>query len=702
MKKTFFLFFLSAICFKSAFGQIKWIDKTLPSGLTREKFIRLNNSFNKLPESEKKIVGISVVHDIGDREVFWVESDEGWVQITAECRKVADVVYVFIALTDNYGNTVINYGYNDGYMTDFDAEQVGNEFNSIYTTVREVFGEEPETGLNGQSRVTILLYDIDDDYENGTGKNGYTAGYFFGVDTWTESYASSNGYHSNERKIIYIDTYPLIENNSEPDTDHSVNSCYSTIAHEFQHLIHNYRDSDEETWLDEACATLAQHVCGYEHSDPTPFANDWQRDDPLTNWGGQLIDYAQVSLFALYLYEKYGEASMIRVLVENQLNSVESIDSVLEDRGYYDRFYDVFEKWSVALCLDDTAISDGIYGFSGIDLTDFPFMATNSHSSFPASGSGSVIADMFEIVEFTNGIPDWIYYSSSGGYDGFVIVMDSVNTVSRINENEVNITGLGNIAYKVMLVTPGQQSSYTYNYNTSSEYTETLNDFYEPNNSRESAYRINFIDTVWNTSRANIENSDDVDWYSFETDSPKMLTVICNVTSQLDVKIVLYRGEYMLFSEDMYYAGNDEQSDDYSIPESGTYYIGIMNADFSGKITAVQAETGSYRLTVILTGDESSVDLSFNSLPHKLLVHPPYPNPFNPYTTIRYELPVKLFAEIVIYDITGRKVAVLDRGYRNAGLNHVSWNAETVASGLYFYRISVGKESKSGKLILVK
>ena len=105
--------------------------------------------------------------------------------------------------------------------------------------------------------------------------------------------------------------------------------------------------------------------------------------------------------------------------------------------------------------------------------------------------------------------------------------MDSVNTVSKINNNKVNITGLGNMANKVMLVTPGKQSSYTYNYNTSSEYTETFNDFYEPNNSREFAYRVNFIDTVWSTSRADIENGDDIDWYSFETVTPKILTVIC-------------------------------------------------------------------------------------------------------------------------------------------------------------------------------
>ena len=127
-----------------------------------------------------------------------------------------------------------------------------------------------------------------------------------------------------------------------------------------------------------------------------------------------------------------------------------------------------------------------------------------------------------------------------------------------------------------------------------------------------------------------------------------------------------------------------------------------MNADYSGKITTVQAETGAYRLTLILIGDEPSGDLSFNSYPRRLLVHSPYPNPFNPFTTIRYELPAKSFVEIEIYDVTGRNVTILDRGYRNAGLNRVSWNAETVASGLYFYRISAGNESKSGKLILVR
>ena len=135
-------------------------------------------------------------------------------------------------------------------------------------------------------------------------------------------------------------------------------------------------------------------------------------------------------------------------------------------------------------------------------------------------------------------------------------------------------------------------------------------------------------------------------------------------------------------------AGIVEYMDD-AVPLAGQTYYYWMQSVGPGGSSAKIAAVGP-------------VFISSETTPSEFVVFPPYPNPFNPFTTIRYELPVKSFVEIVIYDVTGRKVAVLDRGYRNAGLNHVSWNAETVASGLYFYRISAGNESKSGKLILVK
>ena len=64
-----------------------------------------------------------------------------------------------------------------------------------------------------------------------------------------------------------------------------------------------------------------------------------------------------------------------------------------------------------------------------------------------------------------------------------------------------------------------------------------------------------------------------------------------------------------------------------------------------------------------------------------------YPNPFNPSTVIRYELPVASHVTLVVFDVLGRAVSTPVNGVMDAGSQHVVFNAAGLASGVYFYRI---------------
>jgi len=64
-----------------------------------------------------------------------------------------------------------------------------------------------------------------------------------------------------------------------------------------------------------------------------------------------------------------------------------------------------------------------------------------------------------------------------------------------------------------------------------------------------------------------------------------------------------------------------------------------------------------------------------------------YPNPFNPSTVIKYELPGISNVTITIFNVIGQRVAVLLNRVQNAGAHSVVWNAQNLASGVYFYRI---------------
>ena len=79
-----------------------------------------------------------------------------------------------------------------------------------------------------------------------------------------------------------------------------------------------------------------------------------------------------------------------------------------------------------------------------------------------------------------------------------------------------------------------------------------------------------------------------------------------------------------------------------------------------------------------------------------------YPNPFNPTTTIQYELPQRSAVQIAIYDLLGREVITLVSEIQDAGYQSVQWNASNVPSGMYFYQIRVGDQVQTKKLLLLK
>ena len=85
----------------------------------------------------------------------------------------------------------------------------------------------------------------------------------------------------------------------------------------------------------------------------------------------------------------------------------------------------------------------------------------------------------------------------------------------------------------------------------------------------------------------------------------------------------------------------------------------------------------------------------------------PYPNPFNPRTTVRFELASEAFVRIDIHDLRGRKVRTLARETRPGGAHSLVWNGtddrgEAVASGTYHLRLSVDGQIQTRKLTLLK
>lgn len=89
-------------------------------------------------------------------------------------------------------------------------------------------------------------------------------------------------------------------------------------------------------------------------------------------------------------------------------------------------------------------------------------------------------------------------------------------------------------------------------------------------------------------------------------------------------------------------------------------------------------------------------------VPSSFALHPPYPNPFNPVTTLSFSIPVGASVNLKIYDVMGRHVATLIDGWRDMGTYHPLFDASDLASGIYFYRLETATSSKTRKMVLLK
>ena len=102
------------------------------------------------------------------------------------------------------------------------------------------------------------------------------------------------------------------------------------------------------------------------------------------------------------------------------------------------------------------------------------------------------------------------------------------------------------------------------------------------------------------------------------------------------------------------------------------------------------------------------LDLPSTSLnPNTFRLNQNYPNPFNPTTNLSYELSADSYVTITVYDLLGNVVRNLVSESQSSGLKSVQWDAtneqgQSVAAGVYLYRIESGSFTNTKKMILLK
>ena len=96
-----------------------------------------------------------------------------------------------------------------------------------------------------------------------------------------------------------------------------------------------------------------------------------------------------------------------------------------------------------------------------------------------------------------------------------------------------------------------------------------------------------------------------------------------------------------------------------------------------------------------------------NILPQQFFLYPNYPNPFNPASVIRYDLPQGSVVSLSVYDILGREVIRLMEGYNQPGYHNIRWDGQDrhgreIPSGVYIARLATPRYTKSISMVLLK
>lgn len=261
---------------------------------------------------------------LGTQKSFWVtdtDTAENF-QIETSLAAVTDHMYFWVENGVDYSQSAL-----DELVADFE--------DNIYPTNREFFGSEWFPGVDEDPHLYVI-------YARGLGFN--LAGY----------YNSTDEYHPDVHEFSNAhETFMLSADNAGLEEKYT----FGVLAHEFQHMIHWYRDRNETSWLNEGFSELATLLTGHREGpthdyyfadDPDTQLNDWPNDPNAT-----IPHYGNAFLFVTYFMDRFGSEAT-KALVADDLNGLPSVDKVLADlyitdpeTGLQITADDVFLDWVV-------------------------------------------------------------------------------------------------------------------------------------------------------------------------------------------------------------------------------------------------------------------------------------------------------------------------------------------------------------------
>jgi len=354
----------------------------------------------------------------GDTKTFYVQDGDGnWFGISAVLRAVGEHCYIWVPSENYSASSAAN---DDNKISQNQASVLCNKFEAMYSLVTNLFGYEfggglEETdenygGVDSDPRISVLVYDIGEDYTP-TQDSGIL-GFFWGKDYYSQEDIDNHpevfgsGVKTNLAEIFYVDSH---------FTDYAPDFIYSTLIHEYQHMINFARKSLPsnanpqglmvDVWFNEMLSMLSEDAVGpkiginskiYPLNSRMPlFLGDYSFSG-VTDWlGGDAVysSYASAYAFGAYLARNYGGAALVKTLLDCNYANREAVGYAIQslDSGFPDMadtaskdtsgFDIAFRKYAEAMIFSgqsvdsayspasfDRLVSNGVYTFYSFDI----------------------------------------------------------------------------------------------------------------------------------------------------------------------------------------------------------------------------------------------------------------------------------------------------------------------------------------------
>lgn len=181
------------------------------------------------------------------------------------------------------------------------------------------------------------------------------------------------------------------------------------------------------------------------------------------------------------------------------------------------------------------------------------------------------------------------------------------------------------------------------------------------------------VDFWTDSLEAHFPSGDDLQWVVFQGNTPFASDLD---TGYVDVEVVMTVGN-----------------------TGGTFNLGYFVSNAALDFTDSTYYSVSLNHPITISGTSVAVE---TTLPRRFELAQNFPNPFNPTTTIYFQIPMTSQVKLSVYDLLGKEVATLVNGKIVAGSHQVVFDGSNLMSGIYYYRLQAGDFVATKKLLLLK